>query len=169
MRAATPADSLCLGVLGTQVFLDTYATSGIRRPIAAEVVAAFSTSAVRALFDDPALRITVAERDDHLIGFVQTALATGHDLVRSPSPVELRRIYVQEPFTRQGVGALLLRHAEEAADSEGATHLWLSAWVHNERALRFYARHGYIDLGSTPVQIEGESYVNRVLAKRLGR
>src|SRR4051812_17376757 len=29
-RPATPADALCLGVLSTQVFLDTYALAGIR-------------------------------------------------------------------------------------------------------------------------------------------
>ena len=33
-RPAEPADALCLGVLSTQVFLDTYATHGIRRAVA---------------------------------------------------------------------------------------------------------------------------------------
>ena len=152
-------------MLGTQVFLDTYATDGIHTPIAAEVVAAFTTASIRALFENSALRFTLAERDGRLIGFSQSAIGTGHELVDAPSPAELQRIYVQEPFTRRGVGALLLRHAEGAAASERATHLWLTAWVHNERALRFYARHGYLDVGSTSVVIEGERHLNRVLVK----
>jgi len=30
IRVGTPEDALCIGVLGMQVFLDTYATDGIR-------------------------------------------------------------------------------------------------------------------------------------------
>ncbi|MDP9029793.1 MAG: GNAT family N-acetyltransferase, partial [Pseudomonadota bacterium] len=36
IRDARPEDALCVGVLGMQVFLDTYATEGIRDSIAAE-------------------------------------------------------------------------------------------------------------------------------------
>ncbi|HOZ25184.1 MAG TPA: hypothetical protein PLI83_10420, partial [Thermomonas sp.] len=38
LRPATPDDALCLGVLGLQVFLDTYATGGIRPTLAREVL-----------------------------------------------------------------------------------------------------------------------------------
>ena len=38
-RPATPADALCLGVLSTQVFLDTYATQGVSPSLAREALA----------------------------------------------------------------------------------------------------------------------------------
>jgi hypothetical protein len=44
IRTAANDDALCLGVLGIQVFLDTYATEGIRPSIAREVLAALSTA-----------------------------------------------------------------------------------------------------------------------------
>lgn len=34
IRDACLGDALCIGVLGMQVFLDTYATEGIRRSLA---------------------------------------------------------------------------------------------------------------------------------------
>jgi hypothetical protein len=40
-RAATASDALCIGVLATQVFLDTYATDGIRPSLAREVLEQF--------------------------------------------------------------------------------------------------------------------------------
>ncbi len=36
LRTGVPDDALCIGVLATQVFLDTYATSGIRPDLAYE-------------------------------------------------------------------------------------------------------------------------------------
>lgn len=41
IRFASPSDSLCLHVLATQVFLETYATSGIREALAREVTSHF--------------------------------------------------------------------------------------------------------------------------------
>ena len=47
LRAARAADAPCLGVLATQVFLDTYATGGIRPAVAREVLAAFRSPSHR--------------------------------------------------------------------------------------------------------------------------
>lgn len=51
LRPATQEDALCLSVLATQVFLDTYATTGIRPAIAKEVLHTFSVSAFASLLD----------------------------------------------------------------------------------------------------------------------
>jgi diamine N-acetyltransferase len=167
LRAAGVDDAACLGVLATQVFLDTYATQGIRSAIAREVLSAFSTATMHALIEAPSTALCVAERAGHLIGFAQWSLGTPQALVQTPRPAELDRLYVQEPFTRAGVGSALLRQAEAAAAHSGCTALWLSPWVHNARALAFYARHGYTDLGLTTFVMDGEAIDNRVLVKLL--
>jgi len=168
IRAAVPDDALCLGVLGTQVFLDTYATQGIRPALAREVLGAFSTDACAAWLADPRMQVQVAEYDGHLVGFSQLTLGATHELAPPGTQAELFRLYVQEPFTGRGVGTALLRAAERLAGDAGATILWLTPWVHNRRALAFYARRGYRDHGLTWFRFEGESHENRVLAKRLG-
>ncbi len=167
LRAAEIDDALCLGVLATQVFLDTYAKQGIRQAIAREAQRAFSTEAMHALIKAPNTALWVAERAGHLIGFAQWTLGTPHVLVQNERPAELDRLYVQEPFTRAGVGSALLRHVEAAAAQAGSTVLWLSPWVHNERALAFYARHGYVNLGLTTFVMDGEAVDNYVVAKSL--
>ena len=175
LRNAEPTDALCLGVLATQVFLDTYATAGIRPGIAREVLAAFSTEAVQARIADAMQQVRVAEFDGHLVGFTALRWAAPQPLVAErvaervadQDLVELDKLYVQERFTGLGVGSLLLRDAEALAAAAGATHLWLTPWVGNLRALQFYRHHGYADHGKTLYRIENEAHENRVLAKRL--
>jgi len=167
LRAAVDDDALCLGVLGTQVFLDTYATGGIRPTLAREVQASFSAEACRAFIAAPGSVVCVAESDGHLVGFSHLALAARHELAPEGEQSELVRLYVQEPFTGRGLGSRLLREAESAAAAAGNTVLWLTPWAENARALRFYARHGYLDHGLAWYRFEHESYENRVLAKRL--
>lgn len=167
LRAAVPADALCLSVLGTQVFLDTYATQGIRPAIAREVVELFSIDAIADLLSSPSTEILVAEQDGHLIGFAQLSWGSRHELVPFEPVVELYRLYVQEPFTSKGVGRALLQRAEELAAEGGARALWLKAWIGNPRALAFYARQGYEEVGATAYIYENEEYETRVFVKDL--
>ncbi len=167
LRGAAPEDALCLSVLAMQVFLDTYATQGIRPPIAREVLSSYSQAVFSAAIADSGSRLIVAERLGHLVAFAQVTLACTHALAPAGAQAELLRLYVQEPFTGAQVGTRLLARAEAAAAEAGATVLWLTPWVHNQRALAFYARRGYRDHGPTPFTFEGESHENRLLAKSL--
>jgi GNAT superfamily N-acetyltransferase len=167
IRTARPDDAPCLGVLSTQVFLDTYARQGIRRAIASEVLSLHSVAAYEALLADGGVTILLAERAGHLIGFSQVRNGERGPMVPVAAASELRRLYVQEPFTGRGVGRDLLRQAEKAAAARGAEMLWLTAWEGNTRALQFYPRCGYDDLGATVYTIEGEDFPNRVFGKRV--
>ncbi len=166
-RPAVADDALCLGVLSTQVFLDTYAARGIRQALAREVLAQHSVASYEALLADAGTTILVAECAGHLVGFSQVGDGARHAMLSGVASSELKRLYVQEPFTGRGVGRDLLRHAEKAAAARGAETLWLTAWTGNLRALRFYPRRGYEDIGETVYMFEGESYPNRLFGKRV--
>ena len=75
--------------------------------------------------------------DDRAVGCgAIRALPSGPDDV-----AELKRMYAR-PGTH-GVGHAILAYLEDAARTFGYTDLWLETGVENERALRFYERHGY--------------------------
>lgn len=167
LRPATPDDALCISVLGMQVFLDTYATDGIRPSVAREAVEHHSLGAASALLADQQCRIHVAERAQHMIAFAQITIGSTHSLVAAERPAQLNRLYVQEPFTGTGVGTALLNQAEAIASAAGMSALWLTSWTGNRRALTFYARRGYTDVGATTYVFENESYENRVFMKLL--
>jgi GNAT superfamily N-acetyltransferase len=168
LRPATAGDALCLGVLAIQVFLDTYAPEGIHPPLAREALATGSIDGFAALLADAGVSIVVAERAGSLVGFAQVRHDAPRELVADPRAAELRRLYVQEPFTGCGVGRALLRAAEQAAAARGATTLWLTAWVGNARALAFYPRCGYALAGRTAYVIEGRAFANDLFARSLG-
>lgn len=166
-RAATPEDALCLSALGTQVFLDTYATQGIRPTLAREVIEYFSLDVIAGLLSSPSTEILVAEQAGHLVAFAELTLGSRHELVPFEPVVELRRLYVQEPFASKGIGRALLQQSEELAASRGARALWLKAWIGNARALAFYARQGYRELGADSYVYENEEFETRIFVKEL--
>jgi diamine N-acetyltransferase len=167
LRSAIPSVALCLGVLALQVFLDTYAPNGIRPALARDALQSCGVARYDAFLADPDVTILVAEAAGHLVGFAQLAHAATHPLRPGEAGAELVRLYVQEPFTARGIGRDLLRQAEKAAAARGAEQLWLTAWALNARALWFYPRCGYEDIGRSDYVFEDEVHENRVFAKRI--
>ncbi|WAC73992.1 GNAT family N-acetyltransferase [Roseateles sp. SL47] len=168
LRQAAAHDADTLSALGIQVFLDTYATDGIRPDLAREALQEFSSAEWLDRLSQPQRRVVLAEVGRGLIGFAEVQLAP------TPAPgtdtlgAELVRLYVQPAFQRSGVGTQLIAAAEQMAQSARLPSLWLTAWEGNHRALAFYARRGYADRGDTFYEIEGQRYVNRVLQRMLG-
>ena len=167
LRPAVPEDALCLSVLAMQVFLDTYATQGIRTAIAREVLSGYSEQVFANAIASEQARICIAEMSGHLVGFAQVTVGETHEMAPAGVQSELLRLYVQEPFTGKQVGTRLLAAAESMAICAGSQVLWLTPWVHNHRALGFYDRRGYKDHGLTYFVFEGESHENRLYAKYL--
>jgi diamine N-acetyltransferase len=166
-RTATPDDALTLSVLATQVFLDTYATSGVNIDLAKEASAVYSPGAFEKRLQEPGVEISLATSGDYLVAFLDLDSTTKCP-ASSVHGIEVLRLYVQSPFQRSGVGRHLMLLAERKALERDAPHIWLTAWSGNTRALAFYPALGYRDVGSTQYIIEGKTYENRVFAKRAG-
>lgn len=164
IRQAAPADAPCIAALGLQVFLETYATSGIWPALAREALGSFSVEAIEFQLQLPGAFFLVAEHGDRLVAFAQFAQPAYE---KPEGTFWVERLYVQEPFTRRGIGKALLSRVEALARENGATAISLTAWVGNARALAFYSSQGYDDVGPTTFTFEGESYENRRLLKRL--
>lgn len=169
LRAAVPADAPTLSALALQVFLHTYAPDGVRPDLAREAFATCSADAFLARLREPQRRILLAVRlpEGGLVGFAEVLLQDTPAPAGTAHGAELARLYIQPQAQGTGLGAVLLRAAEEAARDAGLHTLWLTAWEGNHRALRFYARCGYRDEGATTYTFDHRQYGNRVLARAL--
>ena len=166
-RLAASSDALCIGVLATQVFLDTYATDGIRPDLAREVLAGYSPEVFAARLSAAATTFVVAEVAGSLAGFAEINRESPCPVDAVATRVELVRLYVQRPFQRNGVGTALLARAERHASEAGARAIWLAAWSGNQPALAFYRAARYGEVGRVAHVIEGRTYENRVFVKSL--
>lgn len=167
LRAALPADAATISALAIQVFLDTYAADGVRPDLAREALREYAAEAFDARLREPGRRFLLAERGTGLLGFAEVSLEPRPAPAGVVVGAELIRLYVQPAAQRLGLGRRLIRAAEALAAEAGLGALWLTAWDGNQRALGFYAREGYADVGATSYSFEGNSYGNRVLARLL--
>jgi len=79
----------------------------------------------------------------------------------------LRRFYVDRPAQGHGVAHALMDEVRAAARGLGGSHLWLSVWERNPRAIAFYAKEGFVDVGSTDFYVGPDRQTDRVMAARV--
>jgi ribosomal protein S18 acetylase RimI-like enzyme len=158
IRSATENDSLNLAALSIQVWLDSYATNGIRKEISKYVLSTFTKQYFIEILNCPKYRILVFIENDHLVGYI---LANLQSIYRDDlDGYEIEKLYVQQHFQGKGIGRALL---SEMSKRHGGTY-WLSTWKHNQKAIGFYKHLGFLDIGSKIFELDGEFHENRVLA-----
>lgn len=85
-----------------------------------------------------------------------------------PEPsLELARLYVARQWHGHGVSGALMAAFQEEARRRGARGLWLEAFEGNPRALGFYRRWGFHDLGGKVEVKEGVHLPHRILGLAL--
>ena len=167
LRAAQPGDATTIAALAVQVFLDTYASEGIRPDLAREAFDAYSIERFAARLAEPERRFVLAEAADGLLGFAEIVIESREAPAGGVRGAQLLRLYVQPSAQRRGIGRALLARAEEAAVAKRLPALWLTAWDGNHRARAFYAGRGYADVGAADYTFQDRTYANRVLSRPL--
>jgi ribosomal protein S18 acetylase RimI-like enzyme len=166
-RFGQRGDAATIAALSTQVFLDTYATEGVRPDLAREALREYSEAAFLERLSQPERRFILSEMGDGLVGFAELTCRSLDSPVDGVVGMELVRLYVQPRAQRAGLGSALLREAEGIALAAAAPALWLTVWERNASAIALYNRVGFADVGSATYTFEGRHYGNRVFAKRL--
>lgn len=160
LRRAHADDAPRLAALAQWVWLDSYAQSGVHAGVLPYLAASFSEGAFRHLLADPDRALWVHEHEGHLQALAQLRRGATAP-VAARATVELERLYVAPPCTGQGQGVHLLKAARATWPTEG---LWLTVWVGNTGAQRFYAREGGVVKGETDFFLDGQPHRNFVYA-----
>lgn len=82
-------------------------------------------------------------------------------------PVELKRIYVQERHHGQGVADLLMDACIRHARTHGYDTVWLGTNQANDRALAFYERMGFSEIGTREFRVNNSVECDFVMARVL--
>jgi GNAT superfamily N-acetyltransferase len=164
LRPATLADAPALALVGAATFLEAY-TWMLPGPDILAFCAEHQTAAAYAKYlAQPTTRITLALTGaDVPVGFTLVCTPELPSIETLPGDVELKRIYLFSRFrssstpvldtTGQPIpglrgGQALLNAAVADACSLGAHRLLLGTNAGNERAIAFYRRNGFQEIGT---------------------
>lgn len=118
-------------------------------------------------FDTPEVRWRVAIAGGEPIGYAKLTPLRAPAPDAAPGALELQQIYVLADWHGSGVAERLMQWGLSEARAAGATELYLTVFDHNERAKRFYTRHGFEEVGRCTFQLGDRIDDDRIWRRRL--
>ena len=144
-RDATPADAALMAALGPRTFAETFGHLYTSENLAAFLVTHSEANWLTEL-GDARYAVRIVEHDGEAIGFAKLGPPSLPFEV-GPLAIELRQFYVLGPWQGRGVAAALMAWTLDEAGRRRAEEIYLSVFVDNPRARRFYERYGFEAVG----------------------
>ena len=166
-RQATPADAALLASIAATTFRDTFAPDNTPENMHAYMASAFGVDIQAAELRDPRVTVYLAEVSGDVVGYAMLREGPAHAAVGDDNAVEIARLYAATHVIGAGVGSTLMRRCLDEASARGRRTVWLGVWENNPRAIAFYRRWEFVDVGSTTFMLGHDLQADRVMARRV--
>ena len=100
-------------------------------------------------------------------GYSKLVLECNFKTMKTARNCRLERLYILQEFLPLKLGKLLFDKVVSKAKKLEYETLWLSVYIKNDRAIKFYTKNEFINIGSLTFQVDETGYENHVLAKKL--
>ena len=163
LRRGQPADAPALARFAAMIFADTFGPDNRPEHIAAHLAKSFGPAQQGRELSDPDFVTLLVDGSDGIVAYAQVRRAAPPPCVSTDAPVELYRFYVDRPWQGTGLAQRLMAAVFSAASDLGGRSIWLCVWERNPRAIAFYTRSGYRDVGTATFFLGPDRQTDRVL------
>ena len=162
-RRGSVAEAEPLAAFAKRLYVETFGANTSLEDLAQFLERSYSPQKQAAELASPDIITIVGQAGTQLSSFAQVRRHSPPAFVAAERPVELWRFYVDRPWHGRGVADALMREVRRAArDLEGAS-IWLSVWERNARAIAFYSRMGFRDVGAQDFWVGSDRQLDRIL------
>jgi GNAT superfamily N-acetyltransferase len=148
IRYGTTQDAKILSELGAKTFYDTFAKDNTPENMDAHLKRSFSPEIQFNELSQPDVIFLIAEFEEIPVGYAQLILNSKDRAINGMRPLEIRRIYAAQEYLGQGIGKELMKETISEARQRGCDCIWLGVWEKNQRAIDFYKKWGFREVGT---------------------
>ncbi|HEY4304212.1 MAG TPA: GNAT family N-acetyltransferase [Gemmatimonadaceae bacterium] len=175
LRTASVDDAQLLATLGARLFEQTFGSANSPEDMASYLADAFSESRQSTELAEPSWRTWIAEDDSGTaVGYAVLIRGSTIENLRGQQATEIRRIYVDASLHGRSVtpdgrraGQVLIERCVDQAREWSTSAIWLAVWEENAKAIRFYEKHGFQQVGVKTFQLGSDIQHDYVMARNL--
>ncbi|UPT73871.1 MAG: GNAT family N-acetyltransferase [Elusimicrobiota bacterium] len=169
IRVAIPSDANRLAELAERTFRDTFSGANTKEDVNLHCKTSYGESIQAAEIADPALVTLVCEERGSLIAFAQLRWGKAPGSIPGDSPGEIQRLYVAAEWHGKGVARELMEACLRRFEEAKTDTIWLGVWERNPRAISFYRKFGFAEVGDHVFQLGADRQRDIVMARRKPR
>lgn len=148
LRKAGLDDARALAEVAESTFRDTFAAQNTEGDMRLHCERSYGEALQAAEIASPDRVTWLAEEEGRLVGYAQVRWAEAPDCVAARKPGEIQRLYVVKDWHGRGVAQALMQACLAAIRDRGADVAWLGVWERNPRAISFYRKFGFAEVGA---------------------
>jgi ribosomal protein S18 acetylase RimI-like enzyme len=148
VRYGNLSDAMLLSRLGAKTFHDAFAKDNTPENISLYTEKSFSEKIQMNELSMPGIVFLIAELEDEPVGYAKLRMNSNDESVKGKKVMEIERIYASQEYIGKGVGKELMKACINEARQRGCDSLWLGVWEKNQRAVEFYAKWGFQEVGT---------------------
>lgn len=167
IRKATRDDALRLSRIAEETFRATFGSVNSSEDMDLHCQRNFSEVIQAGEIASPDMLTLLCEESGSLTGFAQLRFGAAPACVTAKSPVEIQRLYVASHWHGKGVAQELMRACIDEAKRRGSETIWLGVWEHNPRAIAFYRKCGFFEVGDHVFPLGRDQQRDIVMARSL--
>lgn len=169
IRKAIASDAGALAELAEQIFRDTFGAENTPEDMATHCEASYGEAIQAAEIADPEQITLLSEEGNQLVGFAQLQNPSNQGsvpgCVAGQSPGHVHRLYVASGWHGKGIAGDLLQTGLNELKTRGCDVVWLGVWEHNPRAIAFYRKFGFVQVGDHDFMLGNDRQRDLIMAR----
>jgi len=147
IRRAKSTDASLISSFAEKSFRDTFQKFNSEKDMNEFCAETYSEAVQREEILNKDIETYLIENESQLIGFAQVCWKGKPQLFTAQKPIEINRFYILEQFHGLGVAQGLMEFLLKNAKDKNSDTIWLGVWEHNLRAIAFYKKYGFKEVG----------------------
>ena len=168
IRYATPHDAHALAQLAEETFRATFGPLNTAEDMILHCQTNYSPALQSQEIGNPKMVTLVCEHSGQLVGFAQLRWGEVPPCVVAAHPGEILRLYLAQDWHGQGLAQRLMQMCLEEIQGRGSDVAWLGVWEHNPRAIAFYQKCGFTEVGAHVFALGNDPQRDIVMVRPVG-
>jgi ribosomal protein S18 acetylase RimI-like enzyme len=165
IRRAIAGDAKALAEVAESTFRATFGEENSTEDMNAHCRNNFSETIQCAEILDSRMVNLICDSKGTTIGFAQLRWGTPPASVTALRPVEIQRLYVVGSAHGKGVAQALMAACIEEIRQQACDVVWLGVWEKNPRAIAFYRKTGFVEVGEHIFRLGADPQRDLIMAK----
>lgn len=167
VRRAELSDAKRLAELAEETFRATFGAANTAADLATYCRNSYGEALQAREIVDPNRITLLCEEQGALLGFAQLRWTSTPSCVHAERAGEIQRFYVSEAWQGKGIARELMTASLKAMEQNEFDVVWLGVWEHNPRAIAFYRKFGFVEVGEHVFQLGEDAQRDIVMARRV--
>jgi ribosomal protein S18 acetylase RimI-like enzyme len=165
VRRAHRYDAKQLAAIAEKTFRDAFAAVNTPEDIALHCRRSYSEAIQADEIANPNMVTLLCEHGGRLVGFAQLRWSKAPSCVVADAPGEIQRLYVARDCHGTGVAHDLMNACIDQLTIYQSDVVWLGVWERNSRAIAFYRKFGFREVGAHVFPLGNDPQRDIVMAR----